>query len=117
MSTADTIKSLETIIAAVQAQIEQLKTPALTSEGWDNVRPNGTPALPATQARFALRHGCTWNAKEDRDLVSKWLQFTSVETLAQRHRRTEGSVRSELQRLLYTANVNVLLDEICGVAE
>lgn len=110
----ETLNALTLAIANAQALLEQLKAPVLTSEGWAAVRANGCAPSAELQERFSPRHGCAWNAKEARDLVGKWLQFTSVETLARIHRRTEGGVRSELQRLLNSANAEVLLDEICG---
>lgn len=112
MSQEKTIADLRKAIEQAQILIAALENP-LTSEGWSALKTRGIP--PTTEdERHALRHGCTWNQKERRDLVAKWLQFTSVERLAQTHRRTESSVRSELQRLLYTANPDVLLAEIVG---
>ena len=109
-----TLAALTAAIANAQALVEQLKTPALTPEGWCATRANGALPTAEVQDRFSPRHGCAWNQKEQRDLVGKWLTFTSVESLARIHRRTEGGVRSELQRLLTTADPSVLLDEICG---
>lgn len=113
---AHTIESLTAAIAEAQRLLEQLKTPQLTTEGWSTTRANKTPNTPE-QKGFAPRHGCEWNNKEERDLIRKWFQFASVDTLAKVHQRTEGGIRSELQRLLYTANMDVLLDEICGTKE
>lgn len=111
-----TIESLTLAIAEAQRLLEQLKTPQLTKEGWSTTRANKTPNT-VEQKEFAFRHGCEWNNKEERDLIRKWLQFTSVDTLANIHQRTGGGIRSELQRLLYVANMEVLLNEICGIEE
>ncbi len=110
----ETLNALTLAIANAQSLLEQLKAPVLTPEGWATARANGSAPSPELQERFSPRHGCAWNAKEERDLVGKWLQFTSVGSLACIHRRTEGGIRSELQRLLNSANVEVLLNEICG---
>ena len=112
MKVIDQIASLQRAIDEATKTLLALQN-VVTPEGWSAVRANGTPPTDE-QLRFASRHGCEWNDKEDRDLVTKWMQFASIETLARTHRRTEGSVRSELQRLLYAANINVILDELCG---
>lgn len=103
-----TIDALARAIAEAQALLEELKTPVLTREGWSSVTPNNHPMTQGS----AGRHGCAWNAKEKRDLMRKWLQFTSVQNLALIHRRSEHSIRAEMQRLLNTANVEVVLDFI-----
>jgi len=108
------IAALAAAIAEAQALLEELKTPALTSEGWSSAKPSNSLVPKDHELRFAKRHGCTWNEKEKRDLARKWLQFTSVGQLALIHRRTEHSIRSELQRLLNTTNTEVVLNAICG---
>ena len=114
MSTQHTIDTLTKLIEKAQSMLEELKNPVLTREGWASVTPNKHPIPQDTQGRFATRHGCAWNEKEKRDLVRKWLQFTSVQSLALLHRRTEHSIRAEMQSLLGTADVEVVLDAICG---
>lgn len=115
MKPAQIIENLQTAITQATELLNVMKA-ATTSEGWSSLRANGTPPTKE-QKSIAPRHGCEWNWKERRDLVEKWLQFASLETLSQRHHRTEASVRSELQRLLNTSNIDVLLDEIVGAEE
>lgn len=105
-------KAVEQLTAAIdeaQTVLQQLRN-SVTPEGWSNTRPGGGEPDP----KSAPRHGCEWNTRESRDLMRKWLQLTPVDVLASLHRRTPGSVRSQMQRLLLSANHEVLLDEICG---
>ena len=70
----------------------------LTDEGWSAVGPNGY--RPSGNAfKLAPRHGCTWNTKESNDLrVGLSRDNLTVEELAKRHRRTVGSISSEIAR-------------------
>lgn len=83
---------------------------ALTPEGWSSVDPCGKVPAPRDGA---VRHGCVWNVQEKRDVVAKYLALDTVEVIAGRHRRSYGSIKSELTRLFVNANLNVLLDELC----
>lgn len=109
-TTAEQVEKLESLIASAQALIQEIKQPALTREGWSMVQPNGTPPKLAPYA--VSRTGCRWLAKESRDLVKAWIDFSAIDTMALRHRRSEGAIRSQLQHLLYAADIQVILDEL-----
>ena len=101
------IQKLTNLITEAQALIRAINEPAMTREGWSLVQPNGMPAKPVSATTG--RNGCMWVPQESRDLVKAWLGFASVESMALRHRRTEGAIRSQLQHLLYSADVDAVL--------
>jgi hypothetical protein len=109
-TTAEQVEKLESLIASAQALIQEIKRPAVDENGWSAVQPSGKRPIPhATD----IRQGCAWNSKETRDLLRSWFGFAALETLAQRHKRSLGAVRSQLQHLLYASNIEVILDELC----
>jgi len=76
-----------------QAEFEQIK---LTAEGWLARRPGGGNP----HSKFAARHGCEWNKKEDSDLMKAYFRIDSVQMIALAHRRTEGSILSRMRHLI-----------------
>jgi hypothetical protein len=71
----------------------------VTPEGWSNLAANSANPPTEGQQVFAPRHGCEWNTQERNDLRRGLLtEGLSVSQLAARHRRTEGSINSEIGR-------------------
>lgn len=110
MANNDYLTRLQQLLDEAKALITVLQPPALSPEGWSLVQPNGKP--PTGPFDTYARNGCTWNTQESRDLVKSWMGFTSVDVMAGKHKRTQGAIRSQLQHLLYAANVEVILDEL-----
>ena len=84
------------LLKAAQARTVE-KPAAFTPEGWSALTPSGHPPS-GEQLKFGPRHGCSWNKKETDDLRCGLVVGYNVAELATKHRRSTGSINSEIGR-------------------
>jgi hypothetical protein len=104
------VEALDLAAAELRAVCAELSQPVINSQGWSMVKPNGV--RPEITDPLISRNTCAWNDNERHSLLMAWMSFTSVETMAQRHLRSDRAIRTEMQRLLSKCEKRTIIDHI-----